>query len=82
MNTQKKISSNHKRKKYDARHGGPYDRGRADAWYLRECVPHYYKGGTHTSELVEKADMTEDEIKAYTAGFDEGMEWGEHKDWG
>jgi hypothetical protein len=31
---------------------------------------------------VKKEDMTAEEIEAYTAGWDDGMEWGEHKDWG
>ena len=68
--------------KHDERHGGPYDRGSAAAWYRRAGAPHYYKGGTHMSELVKKEDMTAEEIEAYTAGWDDGMEWGEHKDWG
>jgi hypothetical protein len=68
--------------KHDERHGGPYDRGSADAWYRRACVPHYYEEGTHTSELVKEEDMTKEEVEAYTAGWDDGMEWGEHKDWG
>ena len=28
---------------YDARHGGPFDRGGADFWYGRGFNPHYYK---------------------------------------
>ena len=54
---------------YDERHGGPYDRGSADAWYGRAYNPHYFVGATHTSEIVELKDMTPDEIVAYTAGY-------------
>jgi hypothetical protein len=56
---------------YDKRHGGAYDRGSADAWYGRECEPHYYIGDTYQSPKVEKADMTEEEIAAYMAGYNE-----------
>tara|TARA_Y100000593_G_scaffold61787_1_gene114447 strand:+ start:6772 stop:6987 length:216 start_codon:yes stop_codon:yes gene_type:complete len=68
-------------KNYDERHGGPYDRGSADAWYRRPCVPHYYKGATGSSELVERDDMTAEEVEAYKAGWTWGMEWGEHKEY-
>ena len=34
------------------RHGSPYDRGSADAWYGREPNPHYYLGATYRSEKV------------------------------
>jgi hypothetical protein len=56
---------------YDKRHGGAYDRGSADAYYGRECEPHYYIGDTYQSPKVEKADMTEEEIAAYMAGYNE-----------
>ena len=56
---------------YNLRHGGPYDRGSADRYYRRPFLPHYYKGASYHSEIVRVDDMTEDEIAAYTAGFDE-----------
>lgn len=59
---------------YDERHGGPYDRGSADRYYGRDFKPHYYLKGTGTSPLVEEADMTADEIAAYTAGWCEETE--------
>lgn len=59
--------------KYDRRHGGPYDRGSADAWYARGRSPHYYKGKTYASEMVARAEMTQEEIDAYNAGYDEGV---------
>ena len=56
---------------YDTRHGGPYDRGSADRYYGRPYTPHYYVGGTGLSERIEKEDMTDEQIAAYTAGWDE-----------
>jgi hypothetical protein len=53
------------------RHGGAYDRGSADAYYGREVNPHYYLGDTYQSPTVEKVDMTEEEIAAYMAGYNE-----------
>lgn len=68
-------------KKYDERHGGPYDRGSADAYYRRPWNPHYYKGASKQSELVNMTSMTEDEIAAYSAGFGEQINSGDFKDW-
>lgn len=69
--------------KHDDRHGGPYDRGLADAWYNRPHSPHYYVGATGSSEKVGPERMTPEEIGAYTDGWNEGNEPGaEHKDWG
>jgi hypothetical protein len=56
---------------YDMRHGSPYDRGSADAWYGRPAEPHYYKGPSYQSERVAEPDMTQGEIKAYHAGYGE-----------
>ena len=67
---------------YDERDGGPYDRGRADYWYHRAYDPHYFKGATHQSELVELANMTPEEIAEYTAGYRDGEADGTQKDWG
>lgn len=57
--------------KYDKRHGGPYDRGSADRYYGRDFKPHYYKSGTGMSPRVERDEMTEEELQAYTAGWNE-----------
>ena len=54
---------------YDTRHGGPYDRGSADAWYGREVNPHYFTGATYQSTKIEEVDMSEEEIAAYMAGY-------------
>ena len=67
--------------KYDRRHGGAYDRGSADAYYRRPYDPHYYVGDTGSSERVEMADMTAEEIVAYSVGYREQEESGEFKRW-
>ena len=54
---------------FDKRHGGPYDRGGADSWYQRGFQPHYYVGDTGTSLRIERDQMTEEEVAAYTAGY-------------
>lgn len=56
--------------KFDQRHGGPFDRGSADSYYRRAAKPHYYKGDTYMSDLVEEENMNSDEIAAYYAGYD------------
>jgi hypothetical protein len=56
---------------YNKRHGGPYDRGSADAYYGRECEPHYFTGNTYRSTEVLEENMTEEEIAAYMAGYNE-----------
>jgi hypothetical protein len=63
------------------RHGGPYDRGSADAYYQRPFKPHYYKGDTGSSELVTEDDMTDTEILEYNTGFIEQVASGEFKEW-
>lgn len=65
---------------HDTRHGGPYDRGAADYWYARPYNPHYFTGGTHTSQLV--TNLTPQEIEAYTAGYEAQAEDGGQKIWG
>lgn len=69
-------------KKYDERHGGPYDRGAADSYYRRGCNPHYYVGATYSSPRVEEKQMTPEEIEAYLAGYSDNEAEGNHKDWG
>ena len=69
------------KKIYDTRHGGPFDRGGADSYYGRGEDPHYYVEGTGTSRRVNKEDMTEDEIQAYYAGYDENESLGDKKEW-
>lgn len=66
---------------YDQRHGGPFDRGAADSYYHRPYDPHYYVGDTHASARVELANMTAEEITAYTAGYNFNERFGDKKEW-
>ena len=66
---------------YNARHGGPWDRGSADSWYDRPREPHYYVGDTSMSELVEESAMTAEEIATYNAGYDYNEEFGGKKNY-
>jgi hypothetical protein len=68
-------------KKYDERHGGPWDRGSADSYYGRGNNPHYYVGATYSTEKVEQEQMTPEEIEAYLAGFASNEADGNFKDW-
>ena len=56
---------------YDKRHGGPWDRGSADAYYWREKNPHYYLGATNASTRIAEQNMSTDELEAYHAGYDQ-----------
>jgi hypothetical protein len=60
------------------RHGGAYDRGSADAYYHRSAQPHYFTGDTYQSCKIEEVDMSEEEIAAYMAGYNETYD---RKDW-
>lgn len=68
-------------KSKDTRHGGPFDRGSADSYYGRRWDPHFYIGGTGTSDRVSHEQMTQDEIDAYDAGFEFNEEFGDKKEW-
>ena len=72
-----------KNKTYDKRHGGPYDRGTADSWYLRSQDPHYYiyDKSKNTKTLVSKSDMTPEEIEEYMAGYEEFERLNLHEDY-
>lgn len=54
---------------HDKRHGGPYDRGSADAWYGRDFDPHYFVGDTYSSDKVDLKDMSVEDIVDYTTGY-------------
>lgn len=60
------------------RHGGPYDRGDADAYYGRQFRPHYFEGATSQSQEI--TDLTEEQHAEYCAGFNENPSG--QKDWG
>lgn len=66
-------------KKYDERHGGPWDRGSADSYYGRGFKPHYFTGSTYQSDEV--TDLTPEELEAYTAGYEWNEEFGSKKEW-
>jgi len=66
---------------YDQRHGGPYDRGAADSYYGRDYNPHYYVGDTYNTPKIELAQMTAQEIVAYTAGYTDNEANGDRKEW-
>ncbi len=66
---------------YDQRHGGPYDRGAADSYYGRVYNPHYFLGDSYNSPEVKLAQMTAEEIVAYTAGYNDNEDSGNFKEW-
>jgi len=74
-----------KEKDYDTNlsmeHGSPYDRGGADSYYQRPFDPHYWPEGTSKGLRVEKSEMTEKEIIAYTIGFDDNEDSKNFKDY-
>lgn len=51
------------------RHGGPWDRGSADAYYKRPFKPHYFTGDTYNSDLIKEKNMTEKQIEDYKVGY-------------
>ena len=69
------------KKVYDTRHGSPFDRGSADSYYNRGECPHYYEGDTGTSRRITEEDMTEEEVEAYYAGYNENERLGDKKEW-
>ena len=70
----------HNGKTYDNRHGGPFDRGSADAYYGRQPDPHYYLKDTAMSERVTETKLSPEDVEAYMAGYD-STPWGQ-KDYG
>ena len=65
---------------YDARHGGPFDRGSADSYYSRERDPHYFLGGTYNSKEI-KLDPEDPLYLDYQAGYEYNEQFGDKKDW-
>lgn len=63
------------------RHGGAYDRGSADSYYGRPFNPHYFTGATYSSTRVDAADMTPEEIEAYSRGYEENEMSGNFKEY-
>lgn len=64
-----------------SRHGGAFDRGGADSYYMRPFEPHYYKGSSYSTDRVEMTDMTVEEIVAYTIGYNRNEASGNFKDY-
>jgi hypothetical protein len=65
------MKMNYSESEVFTRHGGAYDRGSADSYYGREYRPHYFTGNTYQSTEIEEVDMSEEEIAAYMAGYNE-----------
>lgn len=67
-------------------HGSPFDRGGADSYYDRRSNPHKIisatEEGTGRQYFKVIYDLTEEEIEAYNAGYDENEKLGHKKDWG
>ena len=63
---------------HDQRHGGPYDRGAADAYYRRPFQPHYFEGDTYQTEKISIEKGTP-EYDAYREGY---LQQEDFKDWG
>ena len=57
--------------KYDTNAGSPYDRGSGDYYYGRGRAPHYYPNGTGHAPRVKVEDMTQAELDAYHAGYEQ-----------
>ena len=66
---------------HDTRHGGPYDRGGADFYYGRGFNPHYFTGGTYTSDRIERDQMSKAELAAYRAGYEAAEAAGDQKEY-
>lgn len=50
------------------RHGGLYDRGKADSYYRRGPQPHWYPEGTYKGARL--TDLTIEEVDEYMAGYE------------
>lgn len=64
---------------HDRAHGGPFDRGGADYYYHRPYGPHYYDDSTNPCTRVEKDQMTQQQLDAYEAGWNEAEQFGDQK---
>lgn len=60
-----------------AEHGSPYDRGGADAYYMRSVHPHYI---TNKGRVVES--LTQAQKNEYFMGYREQIKSGDFKDYG
>ncbi len=62
------------------KHGGPYDRGSADAYYGRVFSPHIWNDSTYPRVKTELKEGTE-EYAEYLKGWNEQHASGDYKDW-
>ena len=67
---------------YDARHGGPFDRGAADSYYGRSFDPHFFIGATNTTPRVDRSEMSDRQVEEYYKGYAYNESTGDKKDWG
>jgi hypothetical protein len=61
------------------RHGGLFDRGRADSYYSREHDPHWYPEGTGNGKKISNLNSLE--LQEYNAGYDYNEQYGDKKSW-
>lgn len=61
------------------RHGGLFDRGRADSYYSRPTDPHWWPQGSYCGTKV--AILTQDEQEEYLAGYEWNELHGDKKSW-
>ena len=61
------------------RHGGLFDRGRADSYYSRYAQPHWYPEGSYCGNIV--TELTQAEIDEYLAGYEWNELHGDKKSW-
>ena len=61
------------------RHGGLFDRGRADNYYNRCALPHWYPQGSYCGTKV--TNLTQAEIDEYLAGYEWNELHGDKKYW-
>jgi hypothetical protein len=66
---------------YDKSHGSPFDRGSADSYYNRPIDPHWYPQGTYNADRVDEANMSDDQVAAYMAGFWYNEQFGDKKNY-
>lgn len=62
------------------RHGGLYDRGRADSYYRRGVDPHWWPEGTSFGKKV--TDLSKEERAEYMAGYASNEQDMNFKDYG
>ena len=71
----------------DRSHGSPYDRGAADSYYRRRCIPHYhiflYDNDGYVSETIRVSEdtMTATQISEYYAGYHDNEMAGDYKEY-